>query len=109
MKLWYYLKNLNITNQTRNFLNQKLSKLKKFLGKSDQTALVEIELEKEKNRLDRAEPYRFEAQVDLPEKNVIRAEGKGKNIYQAINRGVKNLKFRLSQARKKNRPPRGET
>lgn len=97
MKIIYYLKNLKLTNEIKNFIHKKLEKLKKFLTKKEET-LVEVELFKNKETTAKSGLYKVKIILDLPKKSLIVAKGIGKNMIQAISDGFNKL-FR--QIRKK--------
>jgi ribosomal subunit interface protein len=93
MKIIYYLKNLKITRVASEFLRRRLLRLSKLFGKEE--ALVEVELSKDKETIAKSGPYKTKIILDLPKKSLIVARGVGKNIFQAINDGLKKLKRQL--------------
>lgn len=97
MKILYYLKNLKITENVKNFLKRKIDKLGRFLTKKEE-ALVEVELVKNKETTAKSGLYKVKIILDLPKKSLIVAKGIGKNMIQAISDGFNKL-FR--QIRKK--------
>jgi len=93
MKIIYYLKNLKITRVVSEFLKRRLRRLSKLFGKEE--ALVEVELSKDKETRAKSGLYKTKIILDLPKKYLIVAQGVGKNIFQAINDGLKKLKRQL--------------
>lgn len=90
MKIIYFFKNLKITKAIKNFIGEKVDKLKKFLKKDFQNnSLVEIDIIKESKF--KKGFYKAKIVLDLPKKSIIIAKGVGKNIMQAINDGFKKL------------------
>jgi ribosomal subunit interface protein len=95
MKIIYYLKNLKITRVVSGFLRRRLRRLSKLFGKEE--ALVEVELSKDKEAKAKSGLYKTKIILDLPKKSLIVAQGVGKNIFQAINDGLKKLKRQLKR------------
>jgi ribosomal subunit interface protein len=93
MKIIYYLKNLKITKIVLEFLNKRLQGLNKFFKKEE--ALVEVELSKDEETRAKSGLYKTKIILDLPKKSLIVAQGVGKNVFQAINDGLKKLKRQL--------------
>jgi len=93
MKIIYYLKNLKITKVPLAFLNKRLRGLNKFFKKEE--VIVEVELSKDQETRAKGGPYKAKIILDLPKKSLIVAQGVGKNVFQAINDGLKKLKRQL--------------
>ncbi len=91
MKIIYYLKNLKITKDISDFILKKAEKLKKFLGRKPEEALVEVELIKDKETRFKKGIYKVKIILDLPKKSLIVAKGIGKNLMSAISDGFKKL------------------
>jgi ribosomal subunit interface protein len=94
MKIVYFLKNLRLSQIGINFVKRQTAKIKKLL-KREKEALVEVELAKDKEIRAKEGVYKTKIILDLPKRSLIIAKGVGKNIFQAINDGLKKLKRQL--------------
>jgi len=106
MKIIYNFKNLKVTKFVLDFLKKRLYRLSKIFGKEE--AIVEVELSKDKETRLSGEPrgdagvvkaksgiYKTKIILDFPKKSLIVVKGIGKNVFQAINDGLKKLKRQL--------------
>lgn len=89
MRILYYLKNLRVTENIKNFIQKKLGKIERVTKKEE--ALVEVELIKDKEVEGKKGLYKAKIILDLPKRTLIVAKGVGKNIMQAVNSGFKKL------------------
>ncbi len=94
MKIVYFFKNLRLSQIGINFVKRQTAKIKKLL-KREKEALVEVELAKDKEIRAKEGVYKTKIILDLPKRSLIIAKGVGKNIFQAINDGLKKLKRQL--------------
>jgi ribosomal subunit interface protein len=95
MRVIYYLKNLTISKITADFLNKKLEQLNKLYGNEE--SLIEVELLKDKELKGKSGPYKAKFLVELPKRPLIVVQGVGKDIFQAINDGLKKVKRQLTK------------
>jgi ribosomal subunit interface protein len=94
MKIIYFLKNLRLSQAGISFVKRQTAKIRKLL-KKEKEALVEVELAKDKEIKAKEGTYKTKIILDLPKKSLIVAKGVGKNIFQALNDGLKKLKRQL--------------
>jgi ribosomal subunit interface protein len=94
MKIIYYLKNLKISKLGVDFIKRQTGKLKKLLPKKEE-ALVEVELSQDREVKGKEGIFKAKFILDLPKKSLIVAKGAGKNLFQAIQDGLKKLKRQL--------------
>lgn len=94
MEIIYYLKNLKLSQQVKDFVKNKIEKLKKFIPEE---SLIEIEIFQTKEKKEKEGIYKTKIIVDLPKKQVIIIESFGKTILQSINNSFKKLKRELTQ------------
>jgi ribosome-associated translation inhibitor RaiA len=95
MKIIYFLKNLRLSQAGISFIKRQTVKIRKLL-KKEKEALVEVELTKDKEIKAKEGTYKTKIILDLPRKSLIVAQGVGKNIFQALNDGLKKLKRQLT-------------
>jgi ribosome-associated translation inhibitor RaiA len=96
MKIIYFLKNLRLSQAGISFAKRQTAKIRRLLRK-EKEALVEIELAKDKEMKVKEGTYKTKIILDLPRKSLIIAQGFGKNIFQALNDGLKKLKRQLTR------------
>lgn len=102
--------NLELTSQVRDYLQQRLEDIDKFLANVGGTQEAEIELAKTTDHHQQGRIYKAEIMISL-KGELLRAESKKENIYQAIDdvkdditREIKKYKEKKStQSRKKAR------
>jgi ribosomal subunit interface protein len=95
MKIIYFLKNLRLSQAGISFVKRQTAKIRRLL-KKEKEALVEVELAKDKEIKAKEGTYKTKIILDLPKKSLIVAKGVGKNIFQALNDGLKKLKRQLT-------------
>lgn len=98
MKIIYFLKNLRLSQTGINFIKKQTAKIRRlFKGKKEieKEVIVEVELIKDKEIKSKEGIYKTKIILDLPKKSLIIAKGVGKNIFQAVNDGLKKLKRQL--------------
>jgi len=98
MKIIYFLKNLRLSQIGVSFIKRQTAKLKRLL-KKEKEALVEVELAKDREVKAKEGLYKAKIILDLPKKSLIVAIGAGKNIFQALNNGLKKLKRQITSRR----------
>jgi len=96
MKIIYFLKNLRLSQAGISFVKRQTAKIKRLL-KKEKEALVEVELTKDKEIKAKEGTYKTKIILDLPKKSLIIAQGFGKNLFQALNNGLKKLKRQLTR------------
>ncbi len=94
MKIIYYLKNLKISKVGIDFVKRQTNKLRKLLPQKEE-ALVEVELSQDKETKSKEGTFRAKFILDLPRRSLIVAKGVGKNLFQAIQDGLKKIKRQL--------------
>ena len=94
MKIIYFLKNLRLSQAGISFVKRQTAKIRKLL-KKEKEALVEVELAKDKEIKAKEGTYKTKIILDLPKKSLIVAKGVGKNLFQALNDGLKKLRRQL--------------
>jgi ribosomal subunit interface protein len=94
MKIIYLFKNLEISSITKIFLKRQILKINKLLPKN-QESWVEIELIKDKEIKGKKGQFKVKIVLDISYKELIIAEGEGKDIFQAFNDALKKLKRQL--------------
>jgi ribosomal subunit interface protein len=94
MKIIYLFKNLEVSSITKIFLKRQILKINKLLPKN-QESWVEIELIKDKEIKGKKGQFKVKIALDVLYKELIIAEGEGKDIFQAFNDALKKLKRQL--------------
>ena len=94
MKIIYLFKNLEVSSITKIFLKRQILKINKLLDKN-QESWVEIELIKDKEIKGKKGQFKVKISLDILHKELIIAEGEGKDIFQSFNDAFKKLKRQL--------------
>ncbi|MFA6428293.1 MAG: ribosome-associated translation inhibitor RaiA [Candidatus Buchananbacteria bacterium] len=76
----------------RDYVDKKIFSLNKLLTKA---ITVRVELEKTTNHHKKGEIFRAEVNVDLPPKQVLRAEAFGSSLTEAVDRMQNEIKLEL--------------
>ncbi len=92
MDIKYFFKNTEIDNETRNYIEKRLSTLEKLLNKIIKT---EVEVGKDKRGM-----YRVEVMITVP-KNKFRAEEISESVEASVDIVVDELKTQIRRKKEK--------
>jgi len=121
MKIIIRTKNLELTGSLKNFIEEKIGGLKKFVNvlkkEEDKNTLAEVffEIEKESKHHNKGEVFRSEAMIMLPGKKIM-AESAGDDLLLTIveikdklQQEIKKYKFKkIESPRRTQRKAKGE-
>lgn len=76
--------NLELTAALKNYVDQKISSLEKYLKRDNEHTLVEVELVKNTNHHNKGDIFRAELNINLGKGRLVREEATDSDLYAAI-------------------------
>lgn len=95
---------MDITDALRSYIQEKMSALERF---DSGIALIDVEMDKNMHHR-KGQVYHVRANVDIPGKDLVRAEEVDADMYAAIDFAQKALELQLSHKRDKERHNRSK-
>jgi putative sigma-54 modulation protein len=92
--------NMELTEAIKDYVNEKIGGLEKFF---DNIVEAKVEVGKTSNHHQKGDIFRAEANLDVPEKHVLRAEATREDLYMAINEVKDELQRQIKKYKEKMR------
>ena len=109
MRITIKAKNLELTEELQNFIEEKIGSLKKFVkilkeerGEGKTLAEAFVEVEKETRHHKKGKIFKAEAQISLPGK-ILMAQARGEDLYSAVVKLKDELQQEIKKYKLKNR------
>ena len=93
--------NLELTEYLRKLVDQKLKKIGKLLPENP-NLIMEVDLEKITKRHSKGDIFRAEAQVQVPQGKMLRAESSRENFRLSLNDVKEQLMLQVKKYKEKN-------
>ncbi len=98
MRLQFYAKNIELTDQIKEHFENKLVVLKKYKGKL-KLLQVRIDVSRDGHHK-KGDVFRVEVNVDLPDK-VLRVEGTGADLFSTLDEVARKLERQARDAKER--------
>jgi len=92
--------NLELTQAIKDYINEKIGGLEKFF---DQILEARVEVGLTSKHHQKGKIFRAEANLEVPQKHIIRAEAEREDLYMAINEVKDELQIQLKKYKEKMR------
>jgi putative sigma-54 modulation protein len=92
--------NLELTQAIKDYVNEKIGSLEKFF---DQILEAKVEVGLTTKHHQKGKIFRAEANLEVPQKHIIRAEAEREDLYMAINEVKDELQIQLKKYKEKMR------
>jgi len=92
--------NLELTQAIKDYVNEKIGGLEKFF---DQILEAKVEVGLTTKHHQKGKIFRAEANLEVPQKHIIRAEAEREDLYMAINEVKDELQIQLKKYKEKMR------
>jgi putative sigma-54 modulation protein len=91
--------NMDLTEATKDYVNEKVSSLEKFF---DQAIIARVDVGKTTNH-HQGDIFRAEINLEVPQKGLLRAESVRDDLYMAINEAKLDLERQVKKYKEKMR------
>lgn len=92
--------NLDLSEALKSYINEKMNKLQKYMGKSIKPTNFDFEIEKAVGNQHKGEIFRAEANIAIPG-NLLRVEKTEKDMYKAIDKVQDHLEQVIKKHKEK--------
>ncbi len=93
-------KNMKLTEAIKNYVNEKIGGLEKFY---DNILVARVEVGLTTNHHQKGDIFRAEANLEVPQKHILRAESEKEDLYMAINEVKDDLQRQIKKFKEKKR------
>jgi len=92
--------NMELTQAIKDYVNEKIGSLEKFF---DQILEARVDVGTTSKHHQKGKIFRAEANLEVPQKHILRAEAEREDLYMAINEVKNDLQIQLKKYKEKMR------
>ncbi|MCX6744739.1 MAG: ribosome-associated translation inhibitor RaiA [Candidatus Parcubacteria bacterium] len=92
--------NMDLTPAIKDYVNEKVGSLEKFF---DQALIARVDVGRTSNHHQKGDVFRAEININVPQKQLLRAEAVRDDLYVAINEAKEELERQIKKYKEKMR------